>query len=72
MEGTVTKFDIAKAVALQLRVELHESLILMDHPIDGFGQYKVPLNLRNPSDEQIELTVNVNRVKNLRYGAASV
>lgn len=72
MVGTVTKFDIVKAVAGQLHIELPEPLILMEQPITGFGTFKVPLNLRTKDDEQVELTVSVTYVKRIRYGASSV
>jgi large subunit ribosomal protein L9 len=72
MVGTVTLWDIMKAAVVQGGVQLHESHLMMDQPISAFGTYKVPLNLRNREDRQVELTVIVNSVKHINHGRSSV
>ncbi|KAF5840509.1 hypothetical protein DUNSADRAFT_16450 [Dunaliella salina] len=71
MVGSITAFDIQNAVARQMGIQLHDSHFLMETPIDEFGVYKVPLNLRQRDDTQLELNVQVNAVSRLHHGNAS-
>jgi len=72
MSGSVSAWDVQEAVARQLHIRLHDSHLLMDSPITGFGTFKVPLNLRTLDDKQVELTVVVKSVRFIRHGHASV
>ncbi|GLC48497.1 hypothetical protein PLESTB_000104400 [Pleodorina starrii] len=60
---TVAPEDIRNAVHRQLGIQLDASHFLSEAEIKTFGTFKVPLNLRlpPPEDEQIELTVHVDR-----------
>ncbi|KAG2436115.1 hypothetical protein HYH02_011625 [Chlamydomonas schloesseri] len=55
---------VAAAVAAQLGIRLDPaSHLFLDTPIQGYGSYKVPLNLRLAAEpqRQVELTVHVDR-----------
>ena len=49
---------------------LHTALQLRNY--DCVLPVQVPLNLRTKDDKQIELTVNVNKVRRIRHGHTSV
>lgn len=59
--GRVDTAAILAAVRRQLGIGLDASHVLADAPIDTFGSYKVPLNLRTLEGQQVELTVHVDR-----------
>jgi hypothetical protein len=63
MVGVVTAKHLSLYAAKQLHVELPPELILMDTtaPITQFGSFKVPLNLKDETGRQVELSVQVNR-----------
>lgn len=63
MAGVVTAHHLRLYAAKQLQVDLPRELIMMDDssPITQYGSYKVPLNLRTPQGQQVELSVQVNK-----------
>ncbi len=66
MVGYVTKADITQLVQQQLHIELPPSQILMDGHISVFGTFRVPLNLRTARGKQVELKLEVSKVRSMR------
>ncbi|KAG2490752.1 hypothetical protein HYH03_010907 [Edaphochlamys debaryana] len=60
-DPAVHRRDVAEAVLRQRGIRLHPSHLFMGGAIDSFGSFKVPMNLRLPTGEQVELTVHVDR-----------
>ncbi|GLI59842.1 hypothetical protein VaNZ11_001830 [Volvox africanus] len=69
---TVSPESIRKAVLRQLGIQLDPSHFLTEADIKTYGTFKVPLNLRLPDDQQIELTVHVDRRNKEVQGASAV
>ncbi|GIL53033.1 hypothetical protein Vafri_8730 [Volvox africanus] len=68
---TVSPESIRKAVLRQLGIQLDPSHFLTEAEIKTYGTFKVPLNLRLPDDQQIELTVHVDRRNKEIQGASA-
>jgi len=65
MVGAVRPEDVSSLVERQLRIALPPQLVMLDRPITDFGEFKVPLNLAGPDGQQVELRVNVLKVRRL-------
>ncbi len=65
MVGQVTRNDVRRMVADQLRIDLPSPLILMDAHIQQYGAYRVPLNLATRAGQPIELSLNVIRARRM-------
>ncbi len=66
MVGQVSKADIAELVRQQLHIELPPTQILMDSAIRQYGSFRVPTNLRTTRGKQVELKLEVNKVRKMR------
>ncbi len=66
MVGVVSKDNVAQLVLEQLHIELPPSQILMDSHISQFGNFRVPLNLRTSRGKQVELRLEVRKVRKMR------
>jgi ribosomal protein L9 len=66
MLGVVSKDHVAQLVLEQLHIELPPSQILMDGNITQFGHFRVPLNLRSSRGKQVELRLEVHKVRRTR------
>lgn len=65
MIGRVTAEHLVHCVAQQLKIDLPQELVLMHHdqPINQFGSFRVPLNLRSADGGQVELAVTVQKTR---------